>query len=90
MNEPKLLSDRQARQQKKKLLRRLKKSYKIAHIAWIAVNYFDLYFDERVAEKLGMNYEQFEKFQKTVVNALSQYCKIRQERILELINSDTL
>ena len=90
MNEPILLSNRQARKQRKQLLKRLKKSYKVAHIAWEALNYYDLFFDERIAEKLGMTPEKFETFQKTVVNALSQYCKIRQERILELINSDTL
>ena len=90
MNEPELLSSRKARQLRRKLLKRLKKSYKVAHIAWCAVNYYDIYFDERIAEKLGMNFAEFEKFQKTVVNALSQYCKIRQERILELENSETL
>jgi len=72
------------------LLKRLRKSYKIAHIAWEAMNFYDVYFDERIAVKLGMDIKHFEEFQKKVVNALSQYCKIRQERILELINSDTL
>ena len=90
MSEPILLSDRQTRLRRKKLLKRLKKSYNAAHIAWSALNYWDFYFDERIAEKLGMTAEKFETFQKTVVNALSQYCKIRQERILELIHSETL
>jgi hypothetical protein len=85
-----LLSDRQIRKQRKKLLKRLKKSYKAAHAAWVAMNYYDFYFDERIAAKLGMTLEQFEEFQKKVVNALSQYCKIRQERIFEIISSDTL
>lgn len=90
MNEPQLLSNRQIRKQRRALLKRLEKSYKAAHSAWVAMNYYDFYFDERIADKLGMTFEQFEVFQKTVVNALSQYCKIRQERIFELINSDTL
>ena len=90
MNEPKLLSNRQQRKQRKALLKRLNKSYKAAHAAWIACNYYDFYFDERIAAKLGMTFEQFEAFQKTVINALSQYCKIRQERIFELINSENL
>jgi len=90
MNEPQLLSNRQQRKQRKALLKRLQKSYTAAHAAWVAVNYYDFYFDERIAEKLGMTFEQFEVFQKTVVNALSQYCKIRQERIFELINSEIL
>ena len=85
MDEPKLLSNRQKRKLRKQLLKRLRKSYKIAHIAWSAMNYYDVYFDERVAEKLGMNFEEFEIFQEKVVNALSQYCKIRQERIFELL-----
>jgi len=87
MDEPKLLSKRQARRLRKQLLKRLKKSYKVAHIAWSAANYYDIYFDERVAIKLGMDFKQFEEFQKKVVNALSQYCKIRQERIFELLYS---
>ena len=90
MDEQKLLSNRNRRKARRKLLRRLKKSYKIAHIAWEAMNYWDIFFDERVAEKLGMTFEEFEIFQEKVVNALSQYCKIRQERILELKNSETL
>ena len=90
MNEPKLLSNRQQRKQRKALLKRLNKSYKAAHAAWVACNYYDFYFDERIAAKLGMTFEQFEVFQKTVINALSQYCKIRQERIFELINSENL
>ena len=90
MSEPQLLSNRQIRSGRRALLRRLKKSYKVAHIAWQNLNYYDFYFDERIAEKLGMDFEQFEEFQKKVVNALSQYCKIRQERIFELINSETL
>ena len=90
MNEPKLLSDRQQRKQRKALLKRLNKSYKVAHLAWQAMNYYDFYFDEFIAEKLGMTFEQFEVFQKTVVNALSQYCKIRQERIFSLINTEML
>ena len=85
-----LLSNKQIRKQRRKLLKRLRKSYKAAHAAWVAMNYFDVYFDTRIAEKLGMTFEQFEIFQKTVVNALSQYCKIRQERIFELTNSETL
>ncbi len=90
MNEPQLLSNREIRKQRKALLKRLRKSYNVAHSAWEAMNYFDLFFDERIADKLGMNKEQFEEFQKKVVNALSQYCKIRQEHILELTNSETL
>jgi len=90
MDEPKLLSNRQARRLRKSLLKRLKKSYKVAHIAWSAMNYYDVYFDERIAEKLGMDFAEFEIFQEKVVNALSQYCKIRQERILEIINSETI
>ena len=90
MNEPQLLSNKQIRKQRRKLLKRLKKSYAAAHAAWCACNYYDFYFDERIAAKLGMTFEQFEVFQKTVVNALSQYCKIRQERIFELINSEML
>jgi predicted aminopeptidase len=90
MKEPKLLSNKQIRKQRKALLKRLRKSYKVAHAAWQAMNYYDVYFDERIADKLGMTFEQFEAFQKTVVNALSQYCKIRQEHIFELINSETL
>jgi len=89
-HEPQLLSNRQVKKQRRALLKRLKKSYAAAHAAWQALNYYDFYFDERIAEKLGMAFEQFEVFQKTVVNALSQYCKIRQERIFELINSETL
>ena len=87
MDEPKLLSKRQVRKQRKKLLKRLRKSYKIAHMAWEAMNYFDVYFDERIAEKLGMTFEEFEVFQEKIVNALSQYCKIRQERMFELMYS---
>ena len=90
MQEPQLLSNRQTLKQRRALLKRLKKSYKAAHAAWIACNYYDFYFDERIAVKLGMTFEQFEIFQKTVINALSQYCKIRQERIFELRNSETL
>ena len=90
MNEPKLLSNRQIRKQRKALLKRLRKSYKAAHAAWVSMNYYDFYFDERIAAKLGMTFEQFEVFQKTVINALSQYCKIRQEHIFELINSEML
>jgi len=90
MQEPQLLSNRQIVKQRRALLRRLKKSYKAAHSAWVAMNYYDFYFDERIAEKLGMDFEQFEEFQKKVVNALSQYCKIRQERIFEITNSETL
>jgi len=87
MQEPLLLSDGKARKQRKKLLKRLKKSYAVAHTAWQAMNYFDLYFDERMAQKLGMTKEEFEVFQEKVVNTLSQYCKIRQERIYELMYS---
>ncbi|MCL2798562.1 MAG: hypothetical protein FWD58_11045 [Firmicutes bacterium] len=65
----------------------MQKSYKAAHNAWEALGYFDFYFDERVAAKLGMNFAEFEVFQETVVNALSQYCKIRQERMHELMYS---
>ena len=90
MNEPQLLSNKQKRKQRRALLKRLNKSYKAAHAAWVACNYHDFFFDERIAAKLGMTLEQFETFQKTVVNALSQYCKIRQERIFELICSETL
>ena len=90
MNEPQLLSNRQIKKQRRALLKRLNKSYAAAHAAWVAMNYYDFYFDERIAVKLGMTLEQFEVFQKTVVNALSQYCKIRQERIFELTNSETL
>lgn len=90
MNEPQLLSNRQLRKQRKALLKRLQKSYTATHAAWVAMNYYDFYFDERMAEKLGMTFDEFEVFQKTVVNALSQYCKIRQERIFELTNSETL
>jgi hypothetical protein len=90
MNEPQLLSNRQIRKQRRALLKRLEKSYKAAHAAWVAMNYYDFYFDERIAEKLGMTFKEFEEFQKRVVNALSQYCKIRQERIFELTNSETL
>ena len=90
MNEPKLLSNRQLKKQRRALLKRLRKSYNVAHAAWQSLNYYDFYFDERIADKLGMTHEQFEAFQKTVVNALSQYCKIRQERIFELTNSETL
>ena len=90
MDEPKLLSNKQQRKQRRKLLKRLKKSYNAAHAAWICCNYYDIYFDERIAEKLGMTFEEFEVFQEKVVNALSQYCKIRQERIFELENSETL
>lgn len=88
--EPQLLSNRQIRRQRRKLLKRLKKSYNVSHKVWELMNYYDFYFDERIAEKLGMTFEQFEEFQKKTVNALSQCCKIRQERILELINSETL
>ena len=84
MKEPKLLSDRKARKLRRKLVKRLKKSYRVAHTAWEIMNYYDVYFDERVAEKLGMTAEEFEVFQEKVVNTLSQYCKIRQERIFEL------
>ena len=87
MQEPLLLSDGKARKQRKKLLKRLKKSYKIAHTAWEAMNYFDLYFDGRVAAKLGMTAQEFEVFQEKVVNTLSQYCKVRQERMFELMYS---
>ena len=87
MNEPQLLSNKQIRKQRRALLKRLNKGYKAAHAAWVACNYYDFYFDERVAQKLGMTFEQFEEFQKKVVNALSQYCKIRQERIFELMYS---
>ena len=90
MQEPQLLSNKQTRKQRRKLLKRLNKSYKAAHAAWESLNYYDFYFDERIAVKLGMTFEQFEEFQKKVVNALSQYCKIRQERIFELICSETL
>jgi predicted aminopeptidase len=90
MDEQQLLSNRQLRKRRKALLKRLRKSYTAAHAAWISMNYYDFYFDERIAEKLGMTFEQFEVFQKTVVNALSQYCKIRQERILELTNFEDL
>jgi len=88
--EPQLLSNRQLKKQRRALLQRLNKSYTAAHAAWVAMNYYDFYFDERIASKLGMTLEQFEAFKKTVVNALSQYCKIRQKRIFELINSETL
>ncbi|MCL2797703.1 MAG: hypothetical protein FWD58_06590 [Firmicutes bacterium] len=87
MQEPLLLSDGKARKQRRKLLKRLKESYKVAHIAWEAVNYFDFYFDTRIAEKLGMTAAEFEVFQEKVVNTLSQYCKIRQERMFELMYS---
>ena len=95
MQEPKLLSNgitpnRQQRKQRRKLLKRLRQSYDAAHAAWCAMNYYDFYFDERIAAKLGMTFEEFEIFQEKVVNALSQYCKIRQERIFELLNSETL
>ena len=88
--EPQLLSNRQKIKQRRALLKRLNKSYKAAHAAWISCNYYDFYFDERIAAKLGMTFEEFEVFQEKVVNALSQYCKIRQERIFELICSETL
>ena len=87
MTEPILLSDGKARKQRKRLLKRLKKSYKVAHKAWQSMNYYDVFFDERMAEKLGMTAEEFEIFQEKIVNALSQYCKIRQERIFELMYS---
>ena len=89
-NLPVLFSEKEAKKRRNKLLKRLKKSYNVAHKAWIQMNYYDFYFDERIAEKLGMTFEEFEIFQEKVVNALSQYCKIRQERILELENSDTI
>ena len=90
IQEPQLLSNKQKRKQRKRLLKRLRKSYKAAHAAWTACNYYDFYFDTRIAEKLGMTLQQFEEFQKKVVNALSQYCKIRQERIFEIISSEGL
>ena len=90
MQELILLSDGKARKHRKKLLKRLKKSYKVAHRAWENLNYFDFYFDERMAEKLGMTAEEFEVFQEKIVNALSQYCKIRQERIFELMYSSDI
>jgi len=68
----------------------LKKSYKVAHMAWEALGYFDFYFDERIADKLGMTFAEFEVFQESVVNALSQYCKIRQERMHELMYSSDI
>ncbi len=88
--EPLLLSNKEKCKQRKALLKRLQKSYNAAHSAWEALNYYDFYFDERIADKLGMTFKEFEEFQKKVVNALSQYCKIRQEHIFELTNSETL
>ena len=87
MEEQELLSDKKRKREEKKeravQLKRLQRSYKVCVQAWEALNYQDLYFDE----DLGMTSQEFEKFQKTVVNALSQICKIRQKKIFELLYS---
>ena len=84
MNAPNLLSDRAARRLRRKRLKRLQKSYKVAHAAWEILNYYDLYFDEDIAQKLEVTAEQFEDFQKRTLHWLSQICKIRQTRIHKL------
>ena len=83
MNEQIFVSDKAAKKEKAKQLKRLQRSYKACVQAWEAMNYQDLYFDE----DLGMSPQEFEKFQKQVVNTLSQICKIRQKKIYELLYS---
>ena len=50
-NPPVLFSDKQARQNRKRLLNRLKKSYRVAHLAWQACNYYDFVRPDRVLLK---------------------------------------
>ena len=50
-NPPVLYSEAQARKHRKQLLKRLKRSYKVAHIAWSALNYFDFVRPDRVLLK---------------------------------------
>ena len=84
MNEPNLLSDAKTRKLRKQRLKRLKKSYKVAHTAWEILNYYDLYFDADIAERLEITAEEFEEFQERTLHWLSQICKIRQTRIHKL------
>ncbi len=83
MQEQIYVSDKHSKKERKQQLKRLQSSYKVCVKAWEALNYQDLYFDE----DLGMTLQEFEKFQKSVVNALSQICKIRQKKIFELMYS---
>ena len=83
MNEQIFVSDKAAKKEKAKQLKRLQRSYKCCVQAWEAMNYQDLYFDA----DLGMTKKEFEAFQKQVVNTLSQICKIRQKKIYELLYS---
>jgi len=84
MNELNLLSDKAARKLRRQRLKRLKRSYKVAHTAWEVLNFYDLYFDLDIAERLEVTAEQFEEFQERTLNWLSQICKIRQTRIHKL------
>ena len=81
MEEQIFVSEKISRKERKQKLKRLQRSYKACVQAWEALNYQDLYFDA----DLGMSPQEFEKFQKQVVNALSQICKIRQKKIFELL-----
>ena len=84
MNVLNLLSDKAARKLRRQRLKRLKKSYKVAHTAWEVLNYYDLFFDEDIALKLEITAQEFEEFQKRTLHWLSQICKIRQVRIHKL------
>jgi len=84
MSVPNLLSDKASRKLRRQRLKRLKKSYKVAHTAWEVLNYYDLAFDIDIAERLEITAEQFEEFQKRTLHWLSQICKIRQTRIHKL------
>ena len=88
MEEQIFVSDKKVKKQIKKeraaKLKLLQRSYKTCVQAWEAMNYQDLFFDV----DLGMTPERFDKFQKEVVNTLSQICKIRQKKIYELLYSE--
>jgi len=84
MKDPNLLSNTKARKLRLQRLKRLKRSYKAAHTAWEILNYYDLAFDQDIADGLNITAQDFEDFQKRTLHWLSQICKIRQVRIHKL------
>jgi len=89
-NLPNFISDRAARKERKKRLKRLKRAYTASHTAWQIFNYYDVFFDSDIAEKLQIDFPQFEQWRKETVEKLSEICKIRQTRIHKLIYGEDI
>jgi len=87
-NMPMPLSDRAARKYRRKLFKRCSKSHKIYCKVWDMFNFYDIYFDERISEKMRITYKKFTKYQHEILYWINDYCKIAQERAYELKYGD--